>query len=78
MQTNIEERVKKILAEQFCRDVTDIDLSADLEQQYDGDSLDQVEIVITAEDEFGLEIPDEEMFAIVTGQQLVDAVAKRV
>jgi acyl carrier protein len=78
MQTNIEERVKKILAEQFCRDMADIDLSANLGHQYDGDSLDQVEIVMTAEDEFGLEIPDEEMFGIMTGQQLVDAVAKRV
>jgi acyl carrier protein len=78
MQTNIEERVRTILAEQFCVDADEIDLSADLKQKYEGDSLDQVEIVMCAEDEFGCEIPDDEMFSIMTGQQLVDLVTVRV
>lgn len=78
MQTNIEERVRKILAEQFCRDPEEIDLTVDLGHAYEGDSLDQVEIVMIAETEFGIEIPDDDMFAITTGQQLVDAVTKRV
>jgi acyl carrier protein len=33
---------------------------------------------MTAEDEFGCEIPDDEMFSMVTGQQLVDLVTARV
>jgi acyl carrier protein len=78
MQTNIEERVRTILAAQFCVDAEEIDLSADLKERYAGDSLDQVEIVMTAEDEFGCEIPDDEMFSMVTGQQLVDLVTARV
>ncbi|MBN3757178.1 acyl carrier protein [Paraburkholderia sp. Tr-20389] len=78
MQTNIEERVRTILAAQFCVDDEEIDLTANLKDAYEGDSLDQVEIVMCAEDEFGCEIPDDEMFSIVTGQQLIDLVTARV
>jgi acyl carrier protein len=76
--TSIEDRVKTILAAQFCVDAEEIDLSANLKDRYQGDSLDQVEIVMAAEDEFGCEIPDEEMFSMMTGQQLVDLVTARV
>jgi acyl carrier protein len=76
--TSIEDRVKTILADQFCVVASEIDLAADLADKYKGDSLDQVEIVMTAEDEFGVEVPDEVMFSITTGQQLVDAITKQV
>jgi hypothetical protein len=36
MQTNIEERVRTILAAQFCVDAEEIDLSADLKERYAG------------------------------------------
>jgi acyl carrier protein len=72
VQTSIEERVKEILSSQFCVTVGEIDLTANLAERYGGDSLDQVEIVMCAEDEFGIEIPDDEMFSITTGQQLID------
>jgi acyl carrier protein len=75
---NIEERVKKILADQLCVEPNEIDLTATLYQQYEADSLDQVEIAMIAEDEFRIEIPDDEMFAITTGQQLVDCVRAKV
>lgn len=75
---SIEDRVRKILADQFCVVASEIDLTANLAEKYKGDSLDQVEIVLIAEHEFGVEIPDEKMFAVKTGQQLVDAVTAEV
>lgn len=72
--STIEERIKPILAEQFCCEANEIDLSADLAEKYGADSLDQVELVMTVEDEFEIEIPDDDMFAIKTGQQLIDLV----
>lgn len=75
---NIEQRVSAILAEQFCRAVTEIDLSADLVQTYESDSLDLVELTMAAEDEFGLEIPDETMWEFKTGQQVVDYLKSKV
>jgi acyl carrier protein len=76
--TSIEDRVKAILADQFCVVASEVDLAANLGEKYKGDSLDQVEIVLCAEHEFGVEVPDEVMFSITTGQQLVDAITGQV
>ncbi|KAH0590143.1 hypothetical protein H2248_000320 [Termitomyces sp. 'cryptogamus'] len=40
------------------------------------DSLDQVEVVMAVEEEFAIEIPDEEADAIATVEQAIDYVAK--
>jgi acyl carrier protein len=74
----IEERVKQIVADQFCVDISDVDLTADMTEKHEMDSLDQVEIVMATEDEFGVEIPDDDMFAIKTAQQLIDLVKAKV
>lgn len=72
---DIEERVRKIIAEQFCVDPAEIDLSADFTAtHYQADSLDLVEITMEIEDEFGVEIDDDAMFALRTGQQLIECV----
>ena len=70
----ITERVIGILAEHFCRSVNEIDLSADLSQAYESDSLDLLELTMCVEDEFGIEIDDETMRSVKTGQQIVDIV----
>lgn len=77
-QGSIEERVKKILAEQLCRDADGIDLNVDLGDAHECDSLDVLEITMTTEDEFGIEIPDDDMWAFKTGQQIVDYVTAKV
>jgi acyl carrier protein len=74
----IEERIKPILAAQFCKEIDEIDLSANIAEKYESDSLDLVEVTMTVEDEFGIEIPDDDMFAVKTGQQLIDLVRAKV
>jgi acyl carrier protein len=75
---DIEGRVKAIIAEQFCKDVGEIDLADDLAEKHGCDSLDQVEIVMNLEDDFDIDIPDEEMYAVKTVHQAVDLVRKKV
>lgn len=53
------EKVAQIVHEHLAVPVDEIKADASFESM-DGDSLDQVEIVMTVEDEFGVEIPDEE------------------
>lgn len=77
-QTNIEDRVKAIIAEQVCRDVGEIDLAKDLSEEYECDSLDQVELVMAIEDDFEIEVTDEEMYAVKTAQQAIDLVRTKV
>ena len=74
MNDNIESGVKQIIADQFFINAVDVDLSADMGAKYGMDSLDQVEIVLIAEDEFKVEIADDDMFAVKTAQQLIDLV----
>ena len=55
------ERIKEIIAEQLgLDDLDDITMDSSLIDDLEADSLDAVEIIMALEDEYGIEIPDEE------------------
>ena len=55
------ERIKEIIADQLGIDNVDIiTLETSLIEYLEADSLDAVEVIMALEDEFGIEIPDEE------------------
>jgi len=70
--SDIEQRVKKIVAEQLGVNEADIKLESSFVDDLGADSLDTVELVMALEDEFKCEIPDEEAEKITTVQQAVD------
>lgn len=53
------EKVVQILAEQLSVDPDKITMDSMLEDDLDADSLDAIDIVMSIEDEFGIEVPDE-------------------
>ena len=69
---NIEQRVKKIVAEQLGVNEGDVKNSSSFVNDLGADSLDTVELVMALEEEFETEIPDEEAEKITTVQQAVD------
>jgi len=69
--SNIEERVKKIVAEQLGVK-EDIANDASFVDDLGADSLDTVELVMALEEEFECEIPDEEAEKITTVQLAID------
>ena len=71
---NIEQRVKKIVAEQLGVPETDVKIESSFVNDLGADSLDTVELVMALEDEFECEIPDEDAEKIGTVQQAIDYV----
>ena len=69
---NIEQRVKKIVAEQLGVNEGDVKNESSFVNDLGADSLDTVELVMALEEEFETEIPDEEAEKITTVQQAVD------
>jgi len=72
--SDIEQRVKKIVAEQLGVNEADIKNESSFVDDLGADSLDTVELVMALEDEFETEIPDEEAEKITTVQQAIDYV----
>ena len=66
-------RVKKIIVEQLGVEENEVTMEASITEDLGADSLDQVELVMAFETEFGIDIPDEEAEKIKT---VGDAVAK--
>ena len=70
--SSIEQRVKKIVAEQLGVKEEDIQNGASFVEDLGADSLDTVELVMALEEEFETEIPDEDAESITTVQHAID------
>ena len=75
--SDIEARVKKIIAEQLGVPEADVTNEKAFVADLGADSLDTVELVMALEEEFETEIPDEEAEKITTVQQAIDFVQAR-
>ena len=69
--SSVEERVKKIVAEQLGVKEEEVTSDASFVDDLGADSLDTVELVMALEEEFETEIPDEEAEKITTVQQAI-------
>ncbi len=70
--SNIEERVKKIVAEQLGVKEEDVKAASSFVEDLGADSLDTVELVMALEEEFETEIPDEDAEKLTTVQVAID------
>jgi acyl carrier protein len=69
---SLDEKVKKIIAEQLSVSEEQITLEASFVEDLGADSLDTVELVMALEEEFEIDIPDEEAEKIVTFQDVLN------
>jgi acyl carrier protein len=77
-QTEIFEKVKKIVAEQLSVEADTITPQSNFANDLGADSLDTVELVMALEEEFDIEIPDESAEKITTVQEAVDYINDKV
>ncbi len=76
--SSIEERVKKIVAEQLGVKEEEVKNEASFVEDLGADSLDTVELVMALEEEFETEIPDEEAEKITTVQLAIDYIKEHL
>jgi acyl carrier protein len=69
---SVEEKVKHIIVEQLGVDADEVKAEASFVDDLGADSLDVVELVMALEEEFGLEISDEDAEKLRTVQQAIE------
>jgi len=75
---SVEDRVKSIIVKQLNVDDAEVTLSTSFVDDLGADSLDQIELVMAFEEEFKINIPDEEAENIKTVQNAVEYVEAHV
>ncbi len=70
--SSVEERVKKIVVEQLGVSDEQVTPEASFVDDLGADSLDTVELVMALEEEFDIEIPDEDAEKITTVKQAIE------
>jgi acyl carrier protein len=74
---SVEQKVKEIIVEQLGVDADEVTAEASFTDDLGADSLDIVELVMAFEEEFGIEIPDEDAEKIQRVQEAVDYISQR-
>ena len=75
---SVEERVKSIIVEQLGVDADEVTADASFVEDLGADSLDQVELIMAFEEEFGVEISDDEAEKIRKVKDAVDYIEKHI
>ena len=74
---SIEEQVKAIICEQLSVELADVVPDASFVDDLGADSLDLVELIMAMEENFGIEISDEELQKIRTIQDAINYIKKK-
>ena len=74
----VEERVKSIIVEQLGVDEDEVTLEASFTDDLGADSLDIVELVMELEEEFDIQIPDDQAEKIKTVGEAIDYIEKAI
>ncbi|MBN4082216.1 MAG: acyl carrier protein [Proteobacteria bacterium] len=77
MSAEIETKIIKIVADQLNVDESEINSDSSFVDDLGADSLDTVELVMAFEEEFGVEIPDDDAEKIQSVQNAIDYVAAK-
>jgi acyl carrier protein len=75
---SVDAKVKKIIAEQLGVEEEEVTSEASFIDDLGADSLDTVELIMAFEEEFGIEIPEEDAEKIATVQNAIDYIAGQV
>ncbi len=72
------DKIKEILAEQLSADADDMTMDTHIGNDLGADSLDVVELLMAIEDEFSIEIPDEDIEKLRTIGEVVEYINAKI
>ena len=75
--SSVEDQVKAVVAKELGAKVEEIKNEASFADDLGADSLDTVELIMQFEEEFGIEIPDEDAETITTVGAAVEYIDKK-
>jgi len=75
---NVEDKIKDIIAEQLGVKKEEMKMESSFVDDLGADSLDTVEVVMALEEEFGIEIPDDDAEKIATVGDAVKYISEKV
>jgi acyl carrier protein len=78
MSHDIEQRIIEIIAEQLGMDIEEIQPECTYVEDLGADSLDIVELIMAIEEEFEIEVPDEDAEKLLTVQETIDYVLGKI
>ncbi len=73
----IEDKVKKLIAEKLDVDISEVVLDASLIDDLGADSLAIVELIMTMEEEFDIEVPDEDAEQLATVRDAINYINEK-
>ncbi len=74
---SLENKVREMIAKQLDLDIKEVTAESSFLEDLGADSLDVVELIMQMEEEFGLQIPDEDAEKIKTVQDAIDYIKKK-
>jgi acyl carrier protein len=74
---SVEDKVRKVIADKLRVDINEVVSEASLVDDLGADSLDLVELVMTMEEDFDIEIEDEDAEKILTVKNAIDYIKSR-
>ena len=77
MAAGVREKVKQIIVEQLGVDEAEVTDTASFVDDLGADSLDQVELIMTLEEAFGIEVPDEEAEKLTAVKDVIEYIEKK-
>ena len=68
----MKEKILEIIAAQFTMDVENLNPKMDFRDDLNADSIDLVELIMTIEDEFGIQVSDDDIKKLNTIEDVID------
>ena len=73
---NIENRIRELIAGELGVDLSEVVDGASFVEDLGADSLDTVELIMALEEEYNIEVPDEEAEKMKTVEQVIEYIKK--